>query len=338
MKNSQGKTGLIRGLPIGAAFELPIGAAFAAIVMLATVAGCAKDSSRLSFGSADEAVQALVAAARKDDVATLGKLFGPGSQSIIDSGDAVADAAARKQFVSLYDQKHDLVAEGNDRMVLQVGEAGWPLPVPVVRENGKWMLDGEAGADEVVFRRIGRNELGAIAVCHGYVDAQYEYASEDRDGEGAGVYAQKLVSDPGTHNGLYWPTAQGEPESPVGPFVAEAAAEGYRATGGASPYHGYRYRPLFRQGDHASGGPREYFENGVLKHGFALVAWPAEYGVGGVMTFIVNEDGVVFQKDLGPDTEATAMAMQAFDPDASWVAVVDEQTPGAGAAQGSTAS
>jgi hypothetical protein len=319
MKNSHVKTRFVHALPIGVAF--------AAIVTLAGLAGCAQHGNHLSFGSADEAVKALVAAARNGDVAALGKLFGPGSESIIDSGDAVADAAARKQFVSLYDQKHDLVAEGNDRVVLQVGDDGWPLPVPIVRKNGKWVLDGEAGADEVVFRRIGRNELGAIAVCHGYVDAQYDYASEDRDGEGAGVYAQKLLSDPGTHNGLYWETAAGEPPSPVGPFVADAAAEGYRA-GGAGAYHGYRYRPLFRQGENASGGAQEYFENGVLKHGFALVAWPAQYGVSGVMTFIVDQDGVVFQKDLGPDTEAAAMAMDAFDPDSSWVAVIDEQTPG----------
>jgi hypothetical protein len=265
-----------------------------------------------------------VTAARNGDADALRKLFGPGSESIIDSGDAVADAAARKQFVTLYEQKHDLVPDGEDRMLLHVGDDGWPLPVPVVRKNGRWLLDGDAGADEVVFRRIGRNELGAIAVCRGYVDAQYEYASEDRDGEGAGVYAQKLLSDPGTHNGLYWQTAEGEPPSPVGPFVAEAAAEGYRAGGGTSPYHGYRYRPLFRQGDNANGGAVEYFENGVLKHGFALVAWPAEYGVSGVMTFIVNQDGVVFQKDLGAETEAAAMAMDAYDPDSTWTAVVDE--------------
>jgi hypothetical protein len=293
-------------------------------VAIASLAGCAKRSDHLSFASADEAVTALVTAARNGDADALRKLFGPGSESIIDSGDAVADAAARKQFVTLYEQKHDLVPDGEDRMLLHVGDDGWPLPVPVVRKNGRWLLDGDAGADEVVFRRIGRNELGAIAVCRGYVDAQYEYASEDRDGEGAGVYAQKLLSDPGTHNGLYWQTAEGEPPSPVGPFVAEAAAEGYRAGGGTSPYHGYRYRPLFRQGDNANGGAVEYFENGVLKHGFALVAWPAEYGVSGVMTFIVNQDGVVFQKDLGAETEAAAMAMDAYDPDSTWTAVVDE--------------
>jgi hypothetical protein len=305
----------------------------ASFVAFLGLAACSQRSDHLSFGSPDEAVAALVAAARKDDVDALRKLFGPGAESIVDSGDAVADKQARKLFVELYDANHEVVDDGQDRKVLQVGPDGWPLPVPIVRTNGKWLLDGNAGADEVVFRRIGRNELGAIAVCHGYVDAQYEYASEDRDGEGAGIYAQKLLSDPGTHNGLYWETAEGEPPSPVGPFVAAAAAEGYRA-GAAAPYHGYRYRPLFRQGENANGGAMDYFENGVLTHGFALVAWPAEYGISGVMSFIVDQDGVVFQKDLGADTEAAATAMDAFDPDSTWTAVVDTETPGATAAAG----
>jgi len=296
--------------------------------MLATASvfvlgGCAQRENHASFKSADEAAAALVEATRKDDVGALRKLLGPNAESIVDSGDAIADAQARKQFVARYDEKHQVVADGEDRMLLEVGADGWPLPIPIVRDNGKWFLDGEAGADEIVFRRVGRNELGAIAVCRGYVDAQLEYAAEDRDGEGAGIYAQKLVSDPGTHNGLYWETAEGESPSPVGEFVAQAAAEGYRA-GGASAYHGYRYRPLFRQGDNANGGALEYFQDGVLKNGFALVAWPAEYGVSGVMTFIVDQDGVVFQKDLGPDTDSAATAMSSFDPDSTWIAVIDE--------------
>jgi hypothetical protein len=298
----------------------------AVIVTLLGLASCSQHGDHLSFGSADQAIAALVAAARKDDVDALRKLFGAGGESIVASGDAVADKQARKHFVELYDAAHEVVDDGEDRKVLQVGPEGWPLPVPIVRKDGKWLLDGKAGADEVVYRRIGNNELGAIAVCRGYVDAQTEYASEDRDGEGAGVFAQKLMSDPGTHNGLYWETAEGEPPSPVGPFVAAAAAEGYRA--GAAAYHGYRYRPLFRQGENANGGAMEYFENGVLTNGFALIAWPAEYGISGVMTFIVNQDGVVFQKDLGAETEARAMAMQAFDPDSSWTAVVDAEPAG----------
>jgi hypothetical protein len=298
----------------------------ALLLLAVALASCAPHSAdQPSFKSPDEAVAALLDAARKDDVPSLRKLFGPGAESIVDSGDAVADAQARKSFVALFDAKHELVADGDDRQLLQVGPNDWPLPVPIVKKDGTWLLDGAAGADEVVFRRIGRNELGAIGVCHGFVEAQYEYASADRDGEGAGVYAQKLVSDPGTHNGLYWPTAEGETPSPVGEFIAAAAAEGYRA-GGAAPYHGYRYRPLFRQGANANGGVIEYFERGVLTRGFALVAWPAEYGTSGVMTFIVNQDGVVFQKDLGADTESIVYAMDTFDPDSTWTAVLDEET------------
>ena len=299
----------------------------AVLTFVATLTACGQHSANQpSFKSPDEAVAALIDAARKDDVPALRKLFGPGAESIVDSGDAVADAQARKNFIAQYDEKHELVADGDDRQLLQVGGNDWPLPVPIVKRDGRWLLDGAAGADEVVFRRIGRNELGAIGVCHGFVDAQYEYASADRDGEGAGVYAQKLVSDPGTHNGLYWQTADGETPSPVGEFIAEAAAEGYRA-GSAAPYHGYRYRPLFRQGTNANGGALDYFQNGVLAHGFALVAWPAVYGTSGVMTFIVNQDGVVFQKDLGADTASAVTTIDAFDPDSTWTAIVDEETP-----------
>lgn len=297
--------------------------AAAALACMFALGGCApRDPDHAAYADADAAVAALVDAARKDDVAALAKVFGPGAGEIVDSGDPVADRSARQRFLAMYDAKHLLVDDGTDRKLLLVGEQSWPLPVPLEQASGRWQFDGAEGADEVVFRRIGRNELGAIAVCRGYVDAQLEYAAEDRDGEGAGVYAQKLISDPGLRNGLYWATAPGETPSPVGPFVAEAAAEGYRA-GGASAYHGYRYRPLFRQGEHANGGARDYFDNGVLVHGFALVAWPAEHGVSGVMTFIVNQDGVVFQKDLGPDTAAVVDALQAFDPDPTWTAVTE---------------
>jgi hypothetical protein len=288
------------------------------------VAACSKSSGHASFDSPEDAVAALLEAARKADRPRLDSLFGPGSEGILSSGDEVADKAAREHFVRQFDEKHALVPEGDDRVTLQVGVEDWPMPVPIVRRDGKWQFDGAEGADEIVYRRIGRNELGAIAVCRGYVDAQYDYAAADHDGEGAGVYAHKLVSDSGTQNGLYWQAAEGEPESPVGPFIAAAAAEGYKAGMGA--YHGYRYRPLFRQTDNASGGALDYFDKGVLRNGFALVAWPAEYGVSGVMTFIVNHDGVVFQKDLGEGTDAAVAAMDAYDPDSSWVALTPEGT------------
>jgi hypothetical protein len=296
--------------------------AFGAILTVA-VAACAHKSDHAGFASADDAVAAMVEAARTPDLARLRELFGPGSDAILSSGDAVADKTAREAFVKKYDEKHALVPDGDDKVTLQVGNDDWPMPVPIVRKAGQWYLDGDAGADEIVYRRIGRNELGAIAVCRGYVDAQHEYAAADHDGEGAGIYAHKLVSDPGTENGLYWEAQAGEPQSPVGPFIAAAAAEGYKAGGGA--YHGYRYRPLFRQTDNANGGALDYFDKGVLKNGFALIAWPADYGASGVMTFIVNQDGVVFQKDLGENTDATVASIDAYDPDSTWVAVTDTE-------------
>ena len=304
-----------------------------AAALSAGLAGCTKKHEHESFASPEDAVAALVDAGRKSDLARLEELFGPGSESILASGDPVADKKARADFVAMYDEKHALVPEGDDKFELQVGPEDWPMPVPVVRRDGKWYLDGAAGADELVYRRIGRNELGAIAVCRGYVDAQHDYATVDHDGEGAGIYAHKLVSDPGTQNGLYWQAAEGEAQSPVGPFIAAAAAEGYKSGNGA--YHGYRYRPLFRQTENANGGAIDYFDKGVLRNGFALIAWPAQYGVSGVMTFIVDQDGVVFQKDLGDDTEAAVAAIDAFDPDSSWTAVTESEDAVAAAAPAS---
>ena len=282
---------------------------------------CARKPGHASFESAEDAVAALVEAGRKGDTARLREIFGPGSDAIVSSGDEVADRSAREAFVRAYDTKHALLPEGDDRAILQVGTDDWPFPVPLVRRDGAWQLDGAEGADEIVYRRIGRNELGAIAVCRGYVEAQHEYAAMDHDGEGAGIFAHKLVSDPGTQNGLYWEAPAGAPLSPVGPFIASAAAEGYRA--GNGEYHGYRYRPLFRQGENANGGALDYFDKGVMRSGFAMIAWPADYGASGVMTFIVNQDGVVFQKDLGEGTAAAVAAIDSYDPDSTWVAVLD---------------
>ncbi len=294
-----------------------------AATLVAGLSACAQKHDHESFASPDDAVAALVEAGRKSDMARLEELFGPGSETIIDSGDPVADKKARTDFVAMYDAKHALVPDGGDKCELQVVAEDWPMPVPIVRREGRWYFDGAAGADELVYRRIGRNELGAIAVCRGFVDAQHDYAAVDHDGEGAGIYAHKLVSDPGTQNGLYWPATEGEAQSPVGPFIAAAAAEGYRPGHGA--YHGYRYRPLYRQGENANGGAMDYFDKGVLRNGFALVAWPAQYGASGVMTFIVDQDGVVFQKDLGDDTETAVAAIDAFDPDSSWTAVTESE-------------
>ncbi len=191
--------------------------------------------------------------------------------------------------------------------------------------DGKWYVDGAAGADELIYRRIGRNELGAIAVCRGFVDAQIDYAAEGHDGNEPGIFAAKLRSDPGEHNGLYWPAAEGEPQSPIGEAVARAAAEGYRAVAGKrKPYHGYYYRMLFAQGANANGGAAEYFQDGLLTGGVALLAWPANYEASGVMSFMINQEGVVYQKDLGEDTGTAVESIQDFDPDATWSVVESE--------------
>lgn len=289
--------------------------------LLAT--GCARKEDSASFDTAEAAVAAFVDALGKDDVAKLQQLLGPGSEDLLSSGDAVQDKGDRAGFVSEYRAKHTLVAQDSDTMTLVIGENDWPFPIPVSKRNGRWYFDGDKGAEELVYRRIGDNELGAIKVCRGFVDAQLDYASEGRDGDPAGIYALKLISDEGQHNGLFWPTAEDEVPSPVGPFVAAAAEEGYRRTGAPTPYHGYYYRLLYTQGEHANGGAKEYFKDGVLTEGFALLAWPADYQSSGVMTFIVNKDGVVFQKDLGDDTDKVVAQMTAFDPDSSWVAVTD---------------
>ena len=307
----------------------------AAILLgLAVLAGCGKQqpaqdsAAATAFDTPDGAVSAFVAALEKNDLPRLQALLGPGSGELLDSGDAVQDAGDRAEFLAAYKSKNSLADDGADRKVLVVGEQDWPLPIPLVKRDGKWVFDGEAGIDEMIYRRVGANELGAIGVCRGFVEAQLEYASEGRDGDPAGIYALKLVSDAGLHNGLYWPVADGEPPSPAGPWVAEAAAEGYRRVEGVrTAYHGYYDRMLYSQGPNANGGARDYFKDGRLTEGFALVAWPADYGSSGVMTFIVNQDGVVFQKDLGEDTATAVESIQVFDPDGSWTAIAPESEP-----------
>ena len=296
-------------------------AAWALCALLGT--SCAQHSDKAAtFATPDEAVQALVTAFDKNDVAAASRLLGPHSDELLDSGDAVADKNDRAWFVTAYRAKSRLDADGDDRRTLVVGPEDWPVPIPLVHRDGGWSWDGAAGAEEVIYRRVGRNELGAIAVCRGFVTAQQQYASEGRDGDRAGIYALKLVSDQGLHNGLYWPVTDGEPESPAGPYVAAAAEEGYRRGAGRMPYHGYYYRMLYGQGPNANGGAREYFSSGLLTQGFALIAWPADYGSSGVQTFIVDQDGVVFQKDLGEDTATAVESIQRFDPDVSWTAIL----------------
>jgi Protein of unknown function (DUF2950) len=272
-----------------------------------------------SFGSLEEAVNALVSAMRADDKKALAEIFGRAGGPLVSSGDDVADRAAYKRFVAEYDRAHRL--EGGDgKVVLYVGDDDFPLPIPLVLDGPRWFWDTDAGREEILNRRIGRNELAAIQVCLAYVDAQREYYAQDRTGAGILEYAQRLDSTKGTRDGLFWETRAGEKQSPFGPLVAQARAEGYRrpAGGGPTPYHGYFYRPLFAQGPDAPGGAYEFVVRGHMIGGFALVAFPARYGVSGIMTFIVNHDGIVYQKDLGPKTAQIAEAMTAYNPDRTW--------------------
>ena len=241
----------------------------------------------------------------------------------------VEAAAERELFVRRLNEKIELVSESDSRLVLQAGTDGWPFPIPLVKQGGQWFFDTEAGKEEILNRRIGQNELGAMHVCQAYVQAQREYATQDRNGDGLLEYAQHLRSTPGFHDGLYWSRGGGNELSPLGPLVALARGEGYRQktrifTEEQSPYHGYDFKILTAQGKHAVGGKYHYIINGHMIAGFALVAWPAQWGNSGVMTFIVNQQGKVYQKNLGPKTANIAGAMATYDPDNKWSLTRDE--------------
>lgn len=301
--------------------------AFAMLALAFTLSACSgkkEDAQQAAYATPEEAVTAFVGALQKDDTTALKNILGPGTDGLLSSGDPVADKLARTDFLASYTEKHTINADGENKMVLVVGNNDWPMPIPLMKKDGKWSFDGAAGADELINRRIGGNELGAIAVSRGFVDAQMEYASEGRDGDAAGIYAMKLLSDEGMQNGLYWSTAEGETPSPVGEFVANSAAEGYLFGKEPKPYHGYYYRMLYSQGENAAGGARDYFKDGVLTEGFALIAWPAEYNVSGIQTFIVNQDGTVFQKDLGQTTASEVETINSFNPDSTWTAVEEQ--------------
>jgi Protein of unknown function (DUF2950) len=271
------------------------------------------------FASAEEAMQALVAALRAGDTKALLGILGSEGRTLISSGDPVADQRSRETFLQEYDAANKLVANGNTT-VLRIGNDDWPFPIPLVKDGERWRFDARQGRQEIIARRIGRTELYTIQTCLAYVDAQREYYAEDRNGDGILEYARQFGSTPGKRDGLYWPTKPGEPPSPLGDLVVRARAEGYRrAEGrGPTPFHGYLYRILTAQGPDAPDGAYDYITRGHMIAGFALVAFPAQYGVSGVMTFIVNHDGVVYQKDLGPKTRAAALAMRTFNPDATW--------------------
>jgi hypothetical protein len=270
-----------------------------------------------SFKTPEAAAAALVSAAKDAWPNGVVTVLGPEGADIVSSGDAVADESNRQRFLAAYDARHRLSKEGDDRAEMIIGPEDYPFPIPLVRKDGSWQFDTAAGRDEILYRRVGRNELNAIQSCLAYVDAQNEYAEKDPAGTGGATYAQRIVSQRGKKDGLYWPAADGDDASPLGALVARATAEGYGG-GGRTPYHGYYYKVLTKQGPSGPGGALDYVVNGKMIGGFALVAWPAEYGNSGVMTFLVNHSGVVFQKDLGPETAALAQKMTSFDPDQTW--------------------
>jgi hypothetical protein len=295
----------------------------AAVMMLAGFyqSAFAADANQKSFKSPEEAVKSLSDAVKGNDTKELLTIFGPEGKELISSGDKVADETGREHFIKAYEEMNKLVSENDTKVILHVGNGDWPFPIPVVKRGEYWLFDTMAGREEILNRRIGRNELNAIQVCLAYVDAQREYILKDRDEDKLLEYAQRLISREGEKNGLYWETKEGEERSPLGPLIAKAAVEGYtgkRPVGRRNPYHGYYYRILKAQGKNASGGEYDYIVKGKMIGGFALVAYPAEYGNLGIMTFIVNQDGVVYEKDLGKETEKIAAAMKKFDPDKTW--------------------
>ena len=276
-----------------------------------------------TFTTPQAAVSALVAAATNHDTNALHSIFGATGHDLI-SPDVVQATEEYKLFVQHLTEKTELASNSDSNVTLEIGADGWPFPIPLVKRDGQWFFDTAAGAEEILARRIGMDEIGAINVCHAYVDAQREYASEDRMGDSVLAYAQFLRSTPGTHDGLFWPTNQaGEALSPLGPLVAQARVDGYHRTAKMlndeqAPYHGYYFKVLTRQGKHAPGEKYNYIINGRMIAGFALVAWPAEWGNTGVMTFTVNQQGKIYQKNLGSKTVKIAKAMTAYDPDDTW--------------------
>jgi hypothetical protein len=284
-----------------------------------TVRSTGPRAGQQTFSSAAEASAALVAALQSNDQQALSTILGSDAKDIISSGDETEDANDRAQFVEKYQQMHRLVTEPDGTTTLYVGAENWPTPIPLARKANSWYFDTAAGKQEILYRRVGKNELAAIQVCRELVDAEKEYDAEPHDGDKNPQYAQKFLSDPGKHNGLYWEAASGETASPIGPLVASAANEEFsEANQQSQPFQGYYYRILKGQGTKAPGGSRTYVVDGKMTRGFAFVAYPAEYRSSGVMTFIVAQDGIVYEKDLGPKTAAIAKTLTRYDRDASW--------------------
>ena len=281
----------------------------------------AKSAEAQSFPNPDDAAKALLEAARSEGRNQIIAVFGSHDAELLSSGDEVEDKNNRSEFVTLAQEKMVVEKTGEDRAIVHVGNTGWPFPIPLVKKGDSWQFDAELGRKEILNRRIGRNELSALDVIRGYMEAQLDYAILDRDGDGVYEYAQKLQSAPGKYDGLFWEPEDGQPQSPLGPLVADARAEGYKIkgeTGKPTPYHGYYYRILTRQGGNVPGGKYDYIINGNMIAGFALMAFPAQYGSSGIMTFVVNHQGKIYQKDLGPKTAEIAGNMKEYTPDSTW--------------------
>jgi hypothetical protein len=291
--------------------------AFAGLCLLIPAA-----QAQQSFANPDDAASAFAAAVKSGVNQDMLKVLGADGEDIIDSGDDVADADARGKFVSAYDARHSVKVDGK-KATLIVGADDFPFPIPLVHNKTGWKFDTDEGRQEILYRRIGRNELDTIKTSLAFVDAEDEYADKDR-GDGVGVYAQRIVSNPGKKDGLYWPSDNND--SPLGQLAADASAEGYKAGSEPQPYHGYYYRILTQQGASAPGGAMSYIVKGKMIGGFALVAYPADYGNSGVMTFIVSHAGTVYQKDLGEDTAARVKSMTSFDPDKTWTKVEEQDS------------
>jgi hypothetical protein len=304
------------------------GTIVAALILSALAPGFSTNApaaDEQTFGSPDEAVSALVTATTNHDTNALHAIFGAEGHKLV-SPDVVQAAEDYKMFAQRVAEKTQLSTNADGNISVGLGADGWPFPIPLVNQDGRWHFDTAAGRTEILNRRVGMDELGAIDVCRAYVDAQREYASRDRMGDGVLAYAQFLRSTPGMHDGLFWPAKAGEDLSPLGPLVAAAHGEGYRHTARMlndeqAPYHGYYFKVLTQQGKHAAGGKYNYLINGRMIAGFGLVAWPAEWGNTGVMTFIVNQQGKVYQCNLGKKTAKIAAAMTHFDPDSQWTPV-----------------
>jgi hypothetical protein len=299
----------------------------AAILSCTLTQGALAETSAKAFENPEQAAEALIQALENYNVPALLEILGPDSKDFISTADPVNDKSVAASFVAKAHEKKlvSIDAKNKSRAILSVGNSDWPLPIPIVKQKGKWYFDSKRGRDEILFRRIGANELDAIQVCRGFVEAQQEYASQVHDNSGVNQYAQRIISTPGKRDGLYWENEDGKPGGPIAQSVARAIEEGYSPSN-TSGYHGYYFKVLKGQGPAARLGQLDYVINGIMIGGFALVAVPAEYRVTGIKTFIVSYDGVVYEKDLGPDSLKIAKGMERYNPDKSWHRT-DDQWP-----------